>query len=300
MVFDCAWWECTKSFQTAEDREKHFQVHNLNAAGKKCLWRGCKKAEEGTPYGRVSTLKSHVQEQHLHEKLPCTHPGCQKTFFQTQFLLQHRLRDHGIVPNNREIFRCPREGCTEQFVSEGLCTQHVNGRHKDKDVRFYCPFEGCGKDFASPRILQEHVNDKHGDKVVRYACTVEGCSKDFSQVKGLRIHLADAHDTAPWECPVDTCTFSDIDAKILLAHTQEYHHDLQHEPWAMPRRFLHEINPQEKFIFFKEFKRERDEHHELNVTMMSRYDDEDDVDHIEVNIRGPYVTDRTDYSTAIQ
>ena len=68
---------------------------------------------------------------------------CQKTFKRKDFLKQH-MRIHAP---ERDVCRCPREGCGRTYTTVFNLQSHILSFHEERRP-FVCEHASCGKTFA--------------------------------------------------------------------------------------------------------------------------------------------------------
>lgn len=77
----------------------------------------------------------------LAEEVTCT--VCQKMFKRKDHLKQH-MKTHAP---ERDVYRCPREGCARTYTTVFNLQSHILSFHEEKRP-FVCEHAGCGKTFA--------------------------------------------------------------------------------------------------------------------------------------------------------
>ncbi|KAJ7401219.1 transcription factor IIIA-like protein [Pitangus sulphuratus] len=68
---------------------------------------------------------------------------CHKTFKRKDYLKQHQ-KTHAV---EREVCRCPREGCGRTYTTLFNLQSHILSFHEEKKP-FSCDYPGCGRVFA--------------------------------------------------------------------------------------------------------------------------------------------------------
>ncbi|KAL2019679.1 hypothetical protein VTK56DRAFT_9298 [Thermocarpiscus australiensis] len=118
--------------------------------------------------------------------IPCTYPGCPKTFNRPARLAAH-LRSH----TNDRPHRCPYDGCGKAYLEEKHLAQHVKGSHTH-ERRYACAEPGCGKAFVTATRLRRHAAVHAGAE--RFRCRgYDGCSLSFRKHQTLQRHVRVAH-----------------------------------------------------------------------------------------------------------
>lgn len=93
-------------------------------------------------------LLKHTREAHK-EEVTCT--VCQKMFKRKDHLKQH-MKTHAP---ERDVYRCPREGCARTYTTVFNLQSHILSFHEEKRP-FVCEHAGCGKTFAMKQSLMRH------------------------------------------------------------------------------------------------------------------------------------------------
>ncbi|KAJ8390600.1 hypothetical protein AAFF_G00102060 [Aldrovandia affinis] len=150
LPFKCHFEGCERSFAVASKLKRHEKVHE----GYPCK-------EEGCPFlGKTWTeYQKHRRAQHR-AQLQCDH--CSKLFRDSWFLRQHQRVHEG----ERQVFRCPREGCRRTYSTPFNLQNHIVSFHEEQRA-FACTHAGCGKTFAMKQSLQRHsvVHDPERKKM---------------------------------------------------------------------------------------------------------------------------------------
>ncbi|KFU97943.1 Transcription factor IIIA, partial [Pterocles gutturalis] len=108
----------------------------------------CKK-ENCSYTGKTWTeLLKHNKESHR-ETIVCSE--CYKTFKRKDYLKQHQKTHAG----EREVCRCPREGCGRTYTTVFNLQSHILSFHEEKKP-FSCDYPGCGRVFAMKQSLARH------------------------------------------------------------------------------------------------------------------------------------------------
>ncbi|XP_054238400.1 transcription factor IIIA [Indicator indicator] len=137
--FRCSNEGCGKYFSTPSRLKRHEKIHEGYA---------CKK-ENCSYIGKTWTeLLKHNKESHT--ELVCSE--CNKTFKRKDYLKQHQ-KTHAV---EREVWRCPREGCERTYTTAFNLQSHILSFHEEKKP-FSCDYPGCGKVFAMKQSLARHA-----------------------------------------------------------------------------------------------------------------------------------------------
>ncbi|XP_066872839.1 transcription factor IIIA isoform X2 [Kogia breviceps] len=104
-------------------------------------------------------LLKHVREAHKVGSVFLSAPAeditcdvCQKTFKRKDFLKQH-MRIH--TPE-RDVCRCPREGCGRTYTTVFNLQSHILSFHEERRP-FVCEHASCGKTFAMKSLSRHAV-----------------------------------------------------------------------------------------------------------------------------------------------
>ncbi|KAK2142905.1 hypothetical protein LSH36_899g00032 [Paralvinella palmiformis] len=89
-----------------------------------------------------------------------TCPVCDKTFARSA-ALEYHSRVHS---DSREVFHCPRSGCTRVYFTLSNLNAHIRSYHNGQ--RFSCLHENCGKTFSSKKklVLHQELHDTNKPK----------------------------------------------------------------------------------------------------------------------------------------
>uniref|UniRef100_A0A8C3LBR4 Transcription factor IIIA n=1 Tax=Chrysolophus pictus TaxID=9089 RepID=A0A8C3LBR4_CHRPC len=145
--FKCNHEGCGKNFSTPNSLKRHKKIHEGYA---------CKK-ENCSYIGKTwSELLKHNKESHA-EPIVCTE--CSKTFKRKDYLKQHK-KTHAA---EREVYRCPREGCDRTYTTLFNLQSHILSFHEELKP-FSCDHPGCGKVFAMKQSLARHAVHHNPEK----------------------------------------------------------------------------------------------------------------------------------------
>ncbi|KAM6179035.1 transcription factor IIIA [Rhynchocyon petersi] len=138
-LFKCNQEGCGKHFASPSRLKRHEKVHEGYLCQKGCSF----VAETWTK------LLKHMRETHK-EEVRCD--VCQKTFKRKDYLRQH-MKLHAP---EREVCRCPREGCGRTYTTVFNLQSHILSFHEERRP-FLCKHTGCGKAFAMKQSLTRHA-----------------------------------------------------------------------------------------------------------------------------------------------
>ncbi|XP_030618303.1 transcription factor IIIA [Delphinapterus leucas] len=144
--FKCTHEGCGKHFASPSSLKRHGKVHEGYMCQKECSF----VAKTWTE------LLKHVREAHK-EDITCD--VCQKTFKRKDFLKQH-MRIHAP---ERDMCRCPREGCGRTYTTVFNLQSHILSFHEEWRP-FVCEHTSCGKTFAMKQSLSRHAVVHDPDK----------------------------------------------------------------------------------------------------------------------------------------
>ncbi|KGL78079.1 Transcription factor IIIA, partial [Tinamus guttatus] len=166
----CDFEGCSKSFRKHQQLKVH-QCQHTNEPPFKCNHEGC-----GKHFTTPSRLKQHekIHEGYACKKENCSFTGktwteflkhnreshtepivcgeCHKTFKRKDYLKQHQ-KTHAV---EREVWRCPREGCGRTYTTLFNLQSHILSFHEEKKP-FSCDYPGCEKVFAMKQSLARHT-----------------------------------------------------------------------------------------------------------------------------------------------
>ncbi|KAK1751773.1 hypothetical protein QBC47DRAFT_329518 [Echria macrotheca] len=153
--------------------------------------------------------------------IPCTFPGCDKTFNRPARLTAH-LRSH----TNDRAFRCPYEGCGKDYLEEKHLAQHIKGTHTH-EKRYTCEVPDCGKSFVTATRLRRHAAVHEGAE--RFRCRdYEGCNQSFRKHQTLQRHIRTVHlGESAFVCNNGGCKSGFDTAGALRRHIQREHGELK-------------------------------------------------------------------------
>ncbi|KAJ6782068.1 hypothetical protein PWT90_03146 [Aphanocladium album] len=150
--------------------------------------------------------------------LPCTWPGCPKTFNRPA-----RLRDHLNSHTNSRPFKCTYEGCDKDYIEDKHLKQHVKAVHTN-ERKHVCQREGCGKSFVTGTRLKRHQAVHEGAD--RFRCP--DCGQSFRKKETLHKHVLKEHKgESPHQCAEPGCEAKFESKGALKRHHQKVHGELK-------------------------------------------------------------------------
>ncbi|ELK18752.1 Transcription factor IIIA [Pteropus alecto] len=138
-LFRCAHEGCGRHFASPSGLKRHGKVHDGYICQKGCSF----VAKTWTE------LLKHMRDDHK-EEIICE--VCQKTFKRKDYLKQHMK----IHAPERDMCRCPREGCGRTYTTVFNLQRHILAFHEEWRP-FVCEHTGCGKTFATRQSLMRHA-----------------------------------------------------------------------------------------------------------------------------------------------
>ncbi|KAK5664103.1 hypothetical protein OQA88_318 [Cercophora sp. LCS_1] len=169
------------------------------------------------------TASTHVSRKYPSDlkTIPCTVPGCSKTFNRPARLTAH-LRSH----TNDRPFCCPYDDCDKDYREEKHLTQHIKGSHTH-EKKYMCEEPDCGKSFVTSTRLRRHALVHEGAE--RFRCRgYEPCNKSFRKHQTLQRHVRTDHLGAhAFECGNDGCEAGFDSAGALRRHVEKEHGELK-------------------------------------------------------------------------
>ncbi|KAK3296103.1 uncharacterized protein B0H64DRAFT_397414 [Chaetomium fimeti] len=154
--------------------------------------------------------------------IPCTYPGCPKTFNRPARLAAH-LRSH----TNDRPHRCGYEGCGKTYMEEKHLAQHIKGSHTH-EKKYACAEPGCGKSFVTATRLRRHAAVHEGAE--RFRCRgYDGCALSFRKHQTLQRHVRVAHlGAAAFVCSAaEDCEAGFDTAGALRRHVEREHGEVR-------------------------------------------------------------------------
>lgn len=150
--------------------------------------------------------------------LPCTWPGCPKTFNRPA-----RLRDHLNSHTNSRPFKCTYDGCDKDYIEDKHLKQHVKAVHTN-ERKHVCQREGCGKSFVTGTRLKRHQAVHEGAD--RFRCP--DCGQSFRKKETLHKHVLKEHKgESPHQCAEPGCDAKFESKGALKRHHQKIHGELK-------------------------------------------------------------------------
>ncbi|XP_066476700.1 transcription factor IIIA [Tiliqua scincoides] len=139
-LFKCSYEGCGRPFSNPGHLKRHEKIH----AGYPC------KKDDCLFVGKTwSELLKHLRESHV-EPVICN--VCSKTFRSKAYLRCHQK----IHTTEREVLKCPREGCERTYTTVFNLQSHIASFHEETRS-FMCDHPGCGRVFAMKQSLERHA-----------------------------------------------------------------------------------------------------------------------------------------------
>lgn len=146
--------------------------------------------------------------------LPCTWPGCPKTFNRPA-----RLRDHLNSHTNSRPFKCPYDDCDKDYTVDKHLKQHIKSQHT-QERNHVCQKEGCGKSFVTGTRLKRHQTVHEGAE--RFRC--DECGQSFRKKDTLSKHVRKDHQgRKAFSCPEQGCDVEFETKSSLHRHREREH-----------------------------------------------------------------------------
>ncbi len=182
-------------------------------------------------FGDKESLDAHTTAKHGNARLPCSAPGCQKSFLWAKARIMHERTKHQIdrlKDEQDKVHQC--EVCGKPFSKKVHLTQHMIkhstetlscdlceqvfktrshlSRHKLTEHGVGVPCPHCGTKFASEKLLQKHWKSHGDDKNAgQKKCLV--CDEYYFDIDSFAKHV-ETHDGQEnaYKCAVCEDTFS--------------------------------------------------------------------------------------------
>ncbi|XP_035712239.1 zinc finger protein 2-like [Folsomia candida] len=161
--------KCSKTYQSKKALRRHLVTHDPDAKVK-CeicgiisntrftLAAHMKSTHSSRPscdtchreFSAVSSLQRHIDTVYSAKerpRLPCTFPGCEKTYLSNDKLSKHAKTEHSENP-----VRFPRRLCGKEFKTRVDLTQHIPTHTTEKP--YTCAT--CGRSFAQKGAMTSH------------------------------------------------------------------------------------------------------------------------------------------------
>lgn len=150
--------------------------------------------------------------------LPCTWPGCPKTFNRPA-----RLRDHLNSHTNSRPFKCPYDDCDKDYIEDKHLKQHIKAVHTN-ERKHVCLRPGCGKSFVTGTRLKRHQAVHEGED--RFRC--QDCGQSFRKKETLNKHVRKEHKgLKPHQCTESGCEDAFESKGALKRHLQKVHGEIK-------------------------------------------------------------------------
>ncbi|CAK7566450.1 MAG: hypothetical protein SEPTF4163_004396 [Sporothrix epigloea] len=119
--------------------------------------------------------------------IPCTWPGCTKTFNRPARLTAH-IRSH----TNDRPFKC--SDCSKTYLEEKHLRQHIKGSHS-QERQYVCT--ECSKAFLTATRLRRHAAVHEGEDRFRCRGYDDTCTRTFRKHQTLQRHIRIDHLDQP-------------------------------------------------------------------------------------------------------
>ena len=180
--------ECSKTFSTKANQERHYKIVHL-----KMLLEKCDKC--GEEFGDKRELNDHVRSKHLGLFYACD--TCDQKFTH-KYTLQDHIKYKHILGTSRKPKTSPKNlkcpDCGRISTDVRNFKRHYKMVHLKE--RFNC--EQCEDKFADRRNLRDHVRFKH--EGLHYSC--DHCDKEFGLELSLKTHIKNKHGQNDSECEI--------------------------------------------------------------------------------------------------
>ena len=117
-------------------------------------------------------------------ELPCTIPGCDKTFPREKDIRIHIRNFHTV-----KVLKHKCQHCSKRFHQAYKLQAHVLRVHEGKRDFFHC--KHCDSSYSQRSGLKEHIESIH--QGVLYMCDYPGCRKTMNRKGNLDAHKKSAH-----------------------------------------------------------------------------------------------------------
>lgn len=199
-LFECNRGECTETYQSSAELQKHkAAVHNKERSFK-CTFDGCKWS-----FTSSYKLNRHMSAHYKEKPYVCTFPGCKKGFKSSYNQRAHTRTHYTLNPD----LVCPH--CKKDFSAKREYTKHLREVH-DEGPEFPCNI--CNQKFYSKQAVATHKLT-HNPKKVRHICSY--CQKEYSKQSELKEHVMYSHTgERPFRC--DECSWAFTSMSKLRRH----------------------------------------------------------------------------------
>lgn len=209
---------------------RDFHVHYFTAHGigqklscEKCKWESFsefsfKRHQKNCPQEHKDSTSNAKAPRP--RRLNC--PDCLKVFSTLDYVLQHRIKEHGHPP-----IKCPYTSCDKTFqLRRHLKIHTISGHRGISFCKETLRCEHCGDVFQSTREIEQHKSQKHSEERP-FVC--DTCGKGFKLHTYLQSHIKVVHlkKKKPSSCSktvCDTCGKSIAHSRFkehLRTHTKE-------------------------------------------------------------------------------
>ena len=210
--YDCPIEDCTKSFPTRGNLNRHIKHVHLNLRPYKCDFENCSES-----FHTRQGLETHINGVHLNLRpYKCDYENCSESFHTRQKLERHI---NGVHKNIRP-FEC--DICGESFTLKENLDRH-KATHEEDLKPVECPH--CDEKFKNFKELETHIKKSH--TMTAHQCS--DCKKYYPTRKGLNQHIKYCKKIKEYKCPDPECEKSfvtklELDDHIARKHSDERNH----------------------------------------------------------------------------
>uniref|UniRef100_A0A336MP44 CSON004200 protein n=1 Tax=Culicoides sonorensis TaxID=179676 RepID=A0A336MP44_CULSO len=169
-----------------------------------------------SPNKAYKNIDMHLSRKHRELKtIKCTTMGCRRTFYTTEMLAEHLLKDCGRRPSvirkeNEREFTC--KFCGRKFDHYQKVRSHENGHRTrikaaKEGPRYKCDI--CQRYFMEKKNVKSHIESVHL-RIQKLHC--KECNLKFYSGSGFRYHKNSVHKNRK----TFKCQFCDYETKVKL------------------------------------------------------------------------------------
>ncbi|OXA45291.1 zinc finger protein 726 [Folsomia candida] len=209
--------KCSKTFETYNGLTRHSVCHDSDAKVKCEI---CSVICKNRP-----TLSSHKWRFHSNRKRPSCHI-CHGVFSSSISLRNHIEIMHS--KKERPRLPCTFPGCGKTYLTKGNVVRHVQIEHTQNSVRFPCTL--CGKEFKRRNELEQHIPTHTTEKPHKCATCGRSFAHKGTLTSHEMTHLEKS--TRPvLQCHVCPQTF--LSRSALQSHIRVEHENQRNYPCAL-------------------------------------------------------------------
>ncbi|XP_035712424.1 zinc finger protein 596-like [Folsomia candida] len=184
----------------------------------------------GKIFKHSRSLSCHVSKVHRDRKQPSCEK-CHRVFFDLSTLRKHIDTAHSA--NVRPRLPCTVPGCDKTYLSKGDVVKHERTEHAQNPIRFPCTL--CGKEFKTNAHLQRHIHTHTTEKTYTCATCGRGFALMENRKRHEKTHLEKSTRSVS-KC--DLCPQTFLSRSGLLVHVRTVHENQRNYPCAFcARRF---------------------------------------------------------------